>query len=48
MAKLFAGGDKDREKYVKTIPLERMGTKWDIAMAVTFLSSAQICPCPLP
>ncbi len=39
MTKLFAGGDDAMQHYMKTIPLGRLGTKWDIAMAVNYLCS---------
>ncbi|KAK9818709.1 hypothetical protein WJX74_000456 [Apatococcus lobatus] len=40
MTKLFAGGDDAMQHYMKTIPLGRLGTKWDIAMAVNYLCSS--------
>ena len=42
MTKLFAGGDDAMQHYMKTIPLGRLGTKWDIAMAVNYLCSRSL------
>jgi len=40
LAKLLPGTAEQRDAMMKeTIPLKRVGRKWDIAMAVVFLSS---------
>ena len=40
LAKLLPGTAEQRDALMKeTIPLKRVGRKWDIAMAVLFLSS---------
>ena len=40
LAKLLPGTAEQRDALMKeTIPLKRVGSKWDIAMAVVFLSS---------
>ncbi len=41
MSKLAPGGEeKMKEMVVASIPIGRMGRKWDIAMAAVFLASS--------